>query len=282
MPAGQLTRTSRLIVRGSPALRRTSTVPIAALAGSFVPARIGLPISALPPASVPVARPRSTCSEPATLPEREATTSVVAAPPASSAQQPAVAASFSPVPPTAAPPPPNSDNMPASGPAPTGGISARRRPRVAFSPSRNSRQAVQPRTCRSACSDGRRRSSCAISRTSRIAAQSASRASAAATRPLRARLTSCREAAGRDLQRARHLLVAEPVELTHQQRGALLLGQVGEVLDQPPQLMAAAERRVDVLARAGAVGGLELDSRQAGCGATRRCRGCARRDAATV
>jgi len=57
-------------------------------------------------------------------------------------------------------------------------------------------QAEQVRRCRMACSDGRRRSSWAVSRTSRIAAQSASRASAAATSPLRARLTSWREAAG--------------------------------------------------------------------------------------
>ena len=37
---------------------------------------------------------------------------------------------------------------------------------------------------------------------------------------------------GRDLQRLGDLVVAEPVELAHQQRRALLLGQVGEVLDQ--------------------------------------------------
>ena len=129
-------------------------------------------------------------------------------------------------------------------------------------PSRNSRQAAQPRTWRSACSDGRRRLVVGgAAGASRISPQSASRASAAATSPLRARLTSWRDAAGGDLERARDLLVAEPVELAHQQRRPLLLGQVGEVLDQPPQLVPAAERAVDVLARARAVAVLELGRR---------------------
>ena len=138
-PAGQETRTSRLVCCGSPAFSRTWTVEIATFVGSFVPARIGLPISALPPASVPVACLRSTCSVPATLPERCATTSVVAAPPASTAQQPAVTASLE----VAAAPPPIRCRTPASGPIPIGGTSARRRERVALRLSRNSRQAPQ-------------------------------------------------------------------------------------------------------------------------------------------
>ena len=178
-----------------------------------------------------------------------------AAPPAAStAQQPAVTASLE----VAAAPPPTRCRTPASGPMPIGGISARRRLRAAFRLSRNSLQAPQVFRCRSACSDGRRRSSWAVSRTSRIAAQSASRASAAATSPVRARLTSCREAAGEISSALRDLVVAEPVELAHQQRRALLLGQVGEVLDQPSQLVAAAQRRVDVLARTGTVAVGEL------------------------
>ena len=228
----------------------TVTFAIATFDGSFVPGadrladqRLAARLDAR--ASVP----RTTCAS-----RRPATTATPPRRRRAPWQQPAATLA-------ATPPPAASDercSTPASGPIPIGGTSARSFAARGLQAVAELAAGGAAATWRSACSDGRRRSSWAVSRTSRIAAQSASRASAAATSPVRARLTSWRDAAGEISSALATSLVAEPVELAHQQRGALLLGQVGEVLDQPPQLVPAAERAVDVLARAGAVAVGEL------------------------
>ena len=207
-------------------------------------------------ASVPVARSRSTCSVPATLPERCATTSVVAAPPASTR---AAAAGDRELRAVAAAPPPTRCRTPASGPMPIGGTSARSRDAGGLQVRRGTR-GRRRRSCRwrSACSDGP--ALLVVGGQQDVADRRAVGVArlGGGDQPGPGALDQLARGRGRDLQRARHLVVAEPVELAHQQRRALLLGQVGEVLDQPPQLVAAAERRVDVLARAGAVAVGEL------------------------
>ena len=230
MPSGQVT-SACWRVPSSATVRLESATDL----GSLVPGRIGWPMSVLPPGSTWGDSPRTTSFWPATQ--------AVAPPAASTAQHAPAATSF--VPPVAAPP-----RTPASGPRPTGGVSARRRVRVDFRPR------AELAAAGAALDVAHRvlgRPAALVVGGQQVVADA--RAVVVARRgrggqPGAGALDQLAAGLRRDLQRLGHLVVAEAVELAHQQRGALLLGQVGEVLDQRAQLVAAAERGVDVLGRA--------------------------------
>ena len=82
--------------------------------------------------------------------------------------------------------------------------------------------------------------------------QSASRASAASTSPTRARTSSDLTAGTVTSSADGEVRVGHPVDLAHQQRGALLLGQPADVLDQAREVLAPLrllDRVVQRLAR---------------------------------
>ena len=183
---------------------------------------MSLRTSAAPPAVIAVAHTTAATLQAVAVP----------APPATIALPPVAAAA-----PPPAPPIPSSFATSAKGPAPTG-VSAANERRIPRSPRRYSRQPSHSRMCLRARPGALTPRSYAVIRSRRISWQSVSRAVCASTSPTRARTSSDLIAGDRDAERRGQVGVAHAVDLAHQERGALLLGQSPHVGDEPAQVLA--------------------------------------------